>query len=79
VPKYDKITSDGVYGQKTWAIQKLINPKAQDEIIEFIEKYKFSVAISHDGPNQKIRGPDPFDDPIKKELILTIIKSMVIM
>jgi len=29
VPKYDKITSDGVYGQKTWAIQKLINPKAQ--------------------------------------------------
>ena len=29
VPKYDKITSDGVYGQKTWAIQKLIDPKAQ--------------------------------------------------
>jgi hypothetical protein len=29
VPKYSKITSDGVYGPKTWAIQKIIDPKAR--------------------------------------------------
>lgn len=29
VPKYDKIESDGVYGPKTWAIQKIIDPKAR--------------------------------------------------
>ena len=31
--------------------------------IEFIEKYDIMIAISHDGPNQKFRGPDPFNDP----------------
>jgi hypothetical protein len=29
IPKYSKITADGIYGQKTWAIQKLIDPKAK--------------------------------------------------
>jgi hypothetical protein len=29
VPKYDKITADGIYGSKTWAIQKLIDQRAQ--------------------------------------------------
>jgi uncharacterized protein len=33
------------------------------EIIEFIERYDVLVAVSHDGPAQFRRGPDPFDDP----------------
>lgn len=34
-----------------------------DEIIDFIEQYDIVVAVSHDGPGQHLRGPDPFDDP----------------
>lgn len=38
----------------------------------------FTVGISHDGPGQPIRGPDPFDDPVKKQNILflySVLKS----
>jgi uncharacterized protein len=34
-----------------------------DEILRFIERYDLVVAVSHDGPGQHLRGPDPFDDP----------------
>jgi uncharacterized protein len=34
-----------------------------DEIIAFIERYDIIIAVSHDGPGQHLRGPDPFDDP----------------
>jgi len=33
------------------------------EIIEFIERHDIMVAVSHDGPGQRLRGPDPFEDP----------------
>jgi uncharacterized protein len=36
----------------------------------------FNVAISHDGPGQSVRGPDPFDDPEKKKTILNFWKLM---
>jgi uncharacterized protein len=34
-----------------------------EEIVRFIERYDLVVAVSHDGPGQHLRGPDPFDDP----------------
>src|SRR5438132_3970826 len=34
-----------------------------EEIIDFIEHYDISIAVSHDGPGQHLRGPDPFEDP----------------
>lgn len=34
-----------------------------EEILDFIEHYDIFVAVSHDGPGQHLRGPDPFDDP----------------
>ena len=34
-----------------------------EEILEFIERYDITIAVSHDGPGQHLRGPDPFDDP----------------
>lgn len=34
-----------------------------EDILQFIERYDIFVAISHDGPGQHLRGPDPFDDP----------------
>lgn len=33
-----------------------------EEILAFIETYDIYVAVSHDGPGQHLRGPDPFDD-----------------
>ena len=35
------------------------------EILDFIEAHDLFVAISHDGPGQHLRGPDPFDDPLR--------------
>ena len=34
-----------------------------EEILAFIERWDLLVAVSHDGPGQHLRGPDPFDDP----------------
>lgn len=34
-----------------------------EEILAFIEKFDIFIAVSHDGPGQHLRGPDPFDDP----------------
>jgi uncharacterized protein len=34
-----------------------------EEILEFIERHDILIAVSHDGPGQHLRGPDPFDDP----------------
>jgi uncharacterized protein len=33
------------------------------EILGFIEDHDILVAVSHDGPGQFLRGPDPFEDP----------------
>jgi uncharacterized protein len=48
-----------------------------DEIIDFIQKYKFSVAISHDGVGQKTRGPDPLDDPEQKKWLFKLRNLLV--
>jgi len=46
------------------------------EICSWLYYMGFHVAISHDGPNQIVRGPDPFDDPEKKKIILEFYKVM---
>lgn len=33
------------------------------EILDFIERWDLHLMISHDGPGQHLRGPDPFEDP----------------
>lgn len=38
-----------------------------EEILAFIEKFDIFIAISHDGPGQHLRGPDPFNDPEQAE------------
>jgi len=47
-----------------------------DEIIDWLMRYNFTVSISHDGPGQSVRGPDPFDDPEKKKTILGFYRMM---
>lgn len=34
-----------------------------DEKVDFIKAQDLRVTLSHDGPGQRLRGPDPFDDP----------------
>jgi uncharacterized protein len=33
-----------------------------EEILAFIERWDIFIAVSHDGPGQALRGPDPFED-----------------
>jgi len=47
-----------------------------DEIIDWLMMMDFGVSISHDGPGQFVRGPDPFDDPEQKERILGFYRMM---
>ncbi len=35
------------------------------EKIQWLYDLGFSINLSHDGPGQPLRGPDPFDDPVK--------------
>jgi uncharacterized protein len=43
-----------------------------EDICAWLYAMGFSVAISHDGPGQSVRGPDPFEDPKKKEVALDL-------
>ena len=45
------------------------------EKIDFIKKHDIGITISHDGPGQDVRGPDPLDDPEKRNWIETLIKE----
>jgi len=36
----------------------------------------FHVAVSHDGPGQFTRGPDPFEDPKKREVVLDLYQIL---
>jgi len=47
-----------------------------DQIIDWLMMMNFTVSISHDGPGQSVRGPDPFDDPEAKERILGFYRMM---
>lgn len=46
------------------------------EVNEWIDKMGFSIAISHDGPGQPVRGPDPLEDPIAREGIVDLFKRL---
>ena len=47
------------------------------EINEWLDKMDISVALSHDGPGQWVRGPDPLDDPEQKKIILDLYKRLI--
>ncbi len=46
------------------------------EICNWLVDNGFSVAVSHDGPGQHVRGPDPFEDPKQKEIVLSLYKRL---
>lgn len=46
------------------------------EINEWLDETGFQVGLSHDGPGQHVRGPDPLDDPEKRAAILDLWKRL---
>lgn len=46
------------------------------EINEWLDKMGFIVAVSHDGPGQSVRGPDPLEDPDKKAAIMDLYNRL---
>ena len=45
------------------------------EKIDFIKKYNIAITISHDGPGQPVRGPDPLADPETRKWIEALLKE----
>jgi uncharacterized protein len=43
------------------------------EKLDFIVAHDIAITISHDGPGQHLRGPDPFDDPDKRRWIEALL------
>ena len=46
------------------------------EKVEWLDRLGFIVGISHDGPGQHIRGPDPLADPPVREAILDLYRRL---
>ena len=46
------------------------------EICHWLYINNFTVSISHDGPGQSVRGPDPLSDPEKRKTILDFYQRM---
>ena len=44
--------------------------------VEWLDRLRFMVSISHDGPGQHLRGPDPLDDPDTRDAILLLWRSI---
>lgn len=50
----------------------LLNP----QINQWLDDLGFTVSISHDGPGQHVRGPDPLDDPVARQAILELYRRL---
>lgn len=46
------------------------------EINDWLVMMGFHVGLSHDGPGQSVRGPDPLDDPAQRAIILNLYKRL---
>jgi uncharacterized protein len=46
-----------------------------EEISQWIIENKIYIGLSHDGPGQHVRGPDPLENPKTKEFVLDIYKN----
>lgn len=50
----------------------LLNP----ELNQWLDDLGFTISVSHDGPGQHVRGPDPLQDPFVKEAILDLYQRL---
>jgi uncharacterized protein len=51
----------------------LLNP----ELNEWLDKMGFGIGLSHDGPGQPLRGPDPLEDPVQRENIADLFRRLL--
>jgi len=47
-----------------------------EEKVHWLDEMGFGMSISHDGPGQHVRGPDPLQDPDSKKGILDVYKLL---
>lgn len=47
-----------------------------DEMIDFFYANSIRIAVSHDGPGQHLRGPDPFDNPHQAEILRNLFDRL---
>lgn len=47
-----------------------------EEKVDWLDRLGFLVCISHDGPGQHVRGPDPLDDPDTRAAILSLYRRL---
>ena len=45
------------------------------EKLDFIARHDIGIGLSHDGPGQHLRGPDPLEDPEKRSWIETLLEE----
>ena len=62
-----KVLAEGIHARYPNAqLAVTTNGSLLDEAkLEWLEQMGFSVTVSHDGPGQNLRGPDPLEDPEK--------------
>jgi uncharacterized protein len=46
------------------------------EKVDWLDRIGFAVAVSHDGPGQAVRGPDPLDEPKVRAAILGLYQRL---
>ncbi|WP_144106892.1 radical SAM/SPASM domain-containing protein [Paraburkholderia sp. BCC1886] len=46
------------------------------EIVQWLVENEFIVAMSHDGPGQAVRGPDPLDDDITRSAVRSLYRQL---
>lgn len=46
------------------------------ELNDWLDNMGFGVGVSHDGPGQPLRGPDPLEDPVAREGIVDLVKKL---
>ena len=46
------------------------------QINQWLNELGFTVSISHDGPGQHVRGPDPLEDPLARQAILELYRRL---
>jgi uncharacterized protein len=48
-----------------------------EEIIDWLYNTGFTVAVSHDGPGQNVRGPDPFEDKEQRKILFKLFNRFL--
>ena len=48
-----------------------------EDIIDWLYNMGFALAMSHDGPGQNVRGPDPFEDPKQRKILFKLFNKFL--